>query len=157
MSSTVLPLLPSSEAHTILVVDDEVLVRLVIAEYLRACGYTVHEAANADEAIAVVDSSDVVIDLVLADVQMPSGSLDGFGLARWVRKHHPEVKVILTSGAARSAEIAGDLCEHGPLLAKPYEPSAALDRIKQLLATVGRPLRALPGACSVLGSIQLQA
>jgi CheY-like chemotaxis protein len=142
--SSALPPLTSHAGHTILVVDDEVLIRLVIAEYLRECGYTVHEAAHADEAIAVLDTPDITIDLVLSDVQMPGGSIDGFGLARWVRRHHPEVKVLLTSGAARSTEIAGELCERGPFLAKPYEPSVALERIKHLLATAQRPLRGLP-------------
>jgi CheY-like chemotaxis protein len=131
---------PNFPPHTILVVEDEVLIRLVVAEYLRECGYTVHEAAHADEARAVLDTPDVGIDLVFTDVHMPAGSIDGFGLARWVREHHPDVQVILTSGAARSAEIAGELCERGPMLAKPYEPATALDRIKQLLASADRPL-----------------
>jgi CheY-like chemotaxis protein len=126
-------------AHTILIVEDEVLIRLVIAEYLRDCGYTVHEAAHADEAMTILETVGIGIDLVFTDIRMPAGSMDGFGLAQWIRQHHPDVNVIITSGAARSTEIAGDLCEQGPLLAKPYEPAAALDRIKQLLARGGRP------------------
>lgn len=133
---------PSPEAcapaETVLVVEDEVLIRLVIAEYLRHCGYTVHEAASADEAMTVLNSPGIAVDLVFSDVDMPGSSMDGFGLARWVRAHHPGVNVILTSGAARSVELAGQLCEEGPLLAKPYEPAAALDRIKQLLARARR-------------------
>ena len=123
--------------QTILVVEDEVLVRLVIAEYLRECGYKVHEAAHAAEALAVLQSPDVSIDVVFSDVMMP-GEVDGFGLARWVRSHRPEIQVILTSGIDRSAEVAGMLCEAGPMLDKPYEPQGVVDRIKQLLAKVGR-------------------
>jgi CheY-like chemotaxis protein len=123
--------------RTILVVEDEVLTRLVIAEYLRECGYRVHEAANADEAVAVLETPEFIIDIVFSDVQMP-GSMDGFGLAQWVRTNCPRVEVILTSGIARSAQLAGELCESGPLLAKPYDPALALDRIKQLLARAGR-------------------
>jgi CheY-like chemotaxis protein len=127
---------PSPE-RTILVVEDEVLVRLVIAEYLRDCGYRVHEAAHAQEAIAVLESPDVTIDIVFSDVVMP-GNLDGFGLARWVRAHRPHVEVILTSTIDRSAEIAGMLCEAGPLLSKPYEPQGVVERIKQLIARADR-------------------
>jgi CheY-like chemotaxis protein len=122
---------------TILVVEDEVLVRLVIAEYLRECGYKVHEAANADEALAVLQSPDVSIDLVFSDVLMP-GDMDGFGLARWVRDNKPDVRVVLTSSVDRSAEIAGTLCEAGPMLDKPYEPLHVVHRIRQLLAKVTR-------------------
>jgi CheY-like chemotaxis protein len=127
----------SPPPQTVLVVEDEVLVRLVIAEYLRECGYRVHEAANADEAVAMLKSPDVSVDIVFSDLIMP-GSMDGFGLARWIRAHRPEIDVVLTSGIDRSAEIAGTLCEAGPLLEKPYEPQRVVDRIKQLLARVGR-------------------
>ncbi len=127
----------SPPPQTVLVVEDEVLIRLVIAEYLRECGYRVHEAANADEALAVLAEPNVAVDIVFSDVIMP-GSMDGFGLARWIRANRPQIDVVLTSGIDRSAEIAGVLCEAGPLLEKPYEPQNVVDRIKQLLARVGR-------------------
>lgn len=123
--------------HTILMVEDEVLIRLVVAEYLRDCGYRVHEAATADEAIAILESPDVLIDLVFTDIAMP-GSRDGFGLAHWVRENRPGIQVVLTNGPARSAKVAGDLCEAGPMLKKPYDPRLAVDRIRQLLAKAAR-------------------
>src|SRR4051794_10455168 len=129
--------LERSETATILVVEDEVLVRLVIAEYLRECGYRVHEAAHADEAIAVLQAPEVSIDIVFSDVEMP-GAMDGFGLSRWVRKNLPGVEVLLTAGIDRSADIAGTLCEAGPLLEKPYEPHGVVSRIKQLMAQTQR-------------------
>ncbi|WP_407525150.1 response regulator [Methylobacterium oryzisoli] len=132
---------PDAEDRTILVVEDEVLIRLVIADYLRDCGYRVLEASQADEAMAILDTPDLRIDMVFSDVEMPKGSMDGFGLAQWVRAHHPGIPVILTSGAARSAEIAADLCETGPLMDKPYEPGHVADRIRRLLAQ-----RPAPGA-----------
>ena len=127
----------TSKPATVLVVEDEVLIRLVIAEYLRECGYKVHEAAHADEAVAVLQSADVSVDIVFSDVLMP-GTMDGFGLARWIRENRPMTQVILTAGIDRSADIAGMLCEAGPLLEKPYEPKKVVDRIKQL---VGRSSR----------------
>ena len=122
----------TTKPATILVVEDEVLIRLVIAEYLRECGYKVHEAAHADEAVAVLKSADVWVDIVFSDVLMP-GTMDGFGLARWIRENRPNTQVILTAGINRSADIAGMLCEAGPLLEKPYEPKKVVDRIKQLV------------------------
>jgi DNA-binding response OmpR family regulator len=122
---------------SILVVEDEVLIRLAIAEYLRECGYKVHEATHAAEAVAVLESSEVSVDVVFSDVVMP-GEMDGFGLARWVRANRPGVEVILTSTVDRSAEVAGMLCEAGPLMKKPYEPQSVVERIKQLLAKAGR-------------------
>ncbi|MEA2816833.1 MAG: hypothetical protein QOI93_4534, partial [Rhodospirillaceae bacterium] len=62
---------------TILVVEDEILVRTVIAAYLRDCGFDVVEAGNADEAVRVLEAG-IRIDIVFSDVNMP-GSLDGFG------------------------------------------------------------------------------
>ena len=79
-------------SETVLIVEDEVLIRLVISEYLRDCGYRVIEAANADEALVVLKQEELVIDIVLSDVEMP-GSMDGFGLARWIREHRTGLDV----------------------------------------------------------------
>lgn len=127
----------ASTPSTILIVEDEVLIRLVIAQYLRECGYKVHEAANAAEAIAVLGSPEVLIDIVFSDVLMP-GEMDGFALARWIRANKPGIEVILTSGIDRSAEMAGMLCENGPLLRKPYEPQSVMERIRQLFSKARR-------------------
>jgi CheY-like chemotaxis protein len=126
-----------TSSETILIVEDEVLIRMELADYLRGCGYRVLEAANAAEALTVMQT-DHRVDLVFSDVQMP-GPTDGFGLARWVRANRPGVTVILTSGVARSAARAGELCEDGPLEAKPYEHARLLERIKRTLAQVRRP------------------
>lgn len=132
---------PSARAdappQTVLVVENEVLIRLVIAEYLRECGYRVHEAVSAEEAIVILQAPEVSIDIVFSEVGMP-GEMDGFGLARWIRANMPQTQVILTSGAERSADIAGTLCEAGPLLKKPYPSQDVVDRIKQLAAKAKR-------------------
>jgi DNA-binding response OmpR family regulator len=117
--------------HTILVVEPDVVIRLVLAEYLRECGFKVYEAVSAEEAHYILDASDRHVDVVFADVRLP-GPMDGFGLSQWMRQHHPGVSMILTSGKEKAAERAGDLCEQGPL-EKPYEPQEALRRINLLL------------------------
>ncbi len=113
-------------------VEDEVVIRMVISEYLRGCGYKVIEAASADEAVIVLQHLDIKVDVVFSDIEMP-GSMDGFALSTWVRANRSGVDVILTGTVARAANAAADLCESGPL-PKPYEPQIAVDRIRRLLA-----------------------
>jgi DNA-binding response OmpR family regulator len=114
---------------TILVVEPEILVRMVIASYLRECGYKVLEGVSAADVMAVLDSGHKV-DAVFSEIRL-NGELDGFELACWVREHHPGVDVILTTSAARAADRAGGLCEDGPL-EKPYHPQEILRRINLL-------------------------
>jgi CheY-like chemotaxis protein len=126
---------PKSEfTQTVLVVEGEVLMRMVIAEYLRDCGFKVIEAANADEALMVLQQSELTINVVFTDIEMP-GSMDGFALSQWVRRHRQRTEVILAGSPTRAANAAGELCQEGPALAKPYEPQVLLDRIKRLLAS----------------------
>ena len=125
-------LLPDSlHPPTVLVVDDDLLVREPIADYLREVGYEVLEAGDAHEAIDVVDHADHV-DLVFSDVRMP-GELDGVGLARWVRAHRPDVPVLLTSGYDGTGWLGGDLGRDVRLLQKPYTQDQVLRHIKRLL------------------------
>jgi CheY-like chemotaxis protein len=119
--------------ETVLVVEDEVLIRYVISDYLRECGYKVIEASNADEALLVLQEGSIGVDVVLSNVQMP-GSMDRFALARWLRANRVEVGVILVGSITRAADAAAELCEQGPMLSKPYEPRAVVDRIRRLLA-----------------------
>ena len=123
----------STDADAILVVETEILIRMVIAAYLRDCGYKVIEAANADEALLILRQPELRVDVVFSDVDV-TGTMDGFGLSHWVRANRPGVETILVGTVARAADAAADLCESGPLLAKPYEPQTIVGRIKTLLA-----------------------
>jgi DNA-binding NtrC family response regulator len=119
------------EAHrqrVILVVDDEIMVRTPVAEFLREAGYKVIEAANAAEAVAVFVAG-IAVDLVFSDIRMP-GRMDGVGLARWIFEHRPDLPVLLTSsgGPPPSATEAP-----APFLPKPFRLAAAALRIAALL------------------------
>jgi CheY-like chemotaxis protein len=127
----------STVAGTVLVVEDEVLLRLVIAQYLRDCGYRVIEAADADEAMLVLDQARLAVDVVFSDVEMP-GSMDGFALARWTRANRPGLQVILTGSVPRAVHAAADLCEDSTM-PKPYQPQSVHDRIRRLLAARAKP------------------
>ena len=120
---------------TVLVVDGEVIIRTEISAFLRDCGYRVIEAATSDEALHVLRANSAPVKILLTDVQLP-GSLDGFALARWVRSNKPGVGVVLAGTVQRAAVAAGELCEDGPTLSKPYDPQIVADRIKWLLGTV---------------------
>ena len=115
---------------TVLVVEPDILVRMVIADYLRDCGYKVLEGTTADDVMTVLTSGKK-IDVIFTEVHLTS-SMDGFGLAHWVRAHRPDVDVILTSGINGAAERAGDLCDDGPL-EKPYHPQEVVRRVNMLL------------------------
>jgi len=123
----------SEKQETILVVEDEILVRMIIAQYLRDCGYRVIEAVSADEAIIVLSRSETPVDIVFSDIDMP-GSMDGFGLSKWIRGNRPDIDVVLTGTVPRAVNAAHELCENGPL-PKPYESQAVLNHIRRLLAT----------------------
>jgi CheY-like chemotaxis protein len=121
---------PTSDHHpTVLIVEDEALIRMSTADYLLHCGYRVIEANNADEAVAILTEAHA--DVVFTDVNMP-GSRDGVGLAQWVHRERPQVKVIVTSGVVRASEEAD---KDGPLLQKPYANEELEERIRRLLAS----------------------
>jgi DNA-binding NtrC family response regulator len=116
--------------ETVLVVEDDVLIRMPISQYLRDCGYRVIEAANGDEAIAVLLHEKTNVDVVFSE--MP-GSVDGFGLAKWIREHRTGLDVMLAGTILRAVNAAKELCDANSL-PKPYTSQAVHDRIRRLLA-----------------------
>jgi CheY-like chemotaxis protein len=128
-------------AQTVLVVQDEVLVRMTVSQQLRDCGYNVVEAANADEARTVLRQQNISIHIVLSDVEMPGG-MDGFALATWIRQNRPDLKVVLAGSIDRAVKAAMELCASGPLAGE-YEPHNLIDRIRRLKAA--RAVRRMMG------------
>ena len=118
----------ASAVHTVLVVEDEVLVRLMIADVIRSAGYEVIEAANADEALEVLAHTHGV-SLIISDIRTP-GSLDGLRLAQLVRSHRPAVPIVLTSGHLRNV----DSVDHDGFFPKPYDARKIVEHIEALLA-----------------------
>jgi CheY-like chemotaxis protein len=72
----------------VLIVEDEALIRVALADFLQDVGFKVLEAANANEAVEIIEKASVPIDLVFTDVRMP-GTLDGIELAHWIRTSRP--------------------------------------------------------------------
>jgi CheY-like chemotaxis protein len=116
------------KACTILVVEDDSILRITTADHLRAVGYSVIEAVSAEEAVHVL-SSGTRVDLVFSDVSLPG--MGGFSLAVWMRNHVRSIPVILTSGV-ESAVRPLDRQDLVPFLAKPYR----FEDAEQLIAKV---------------------
>jgi CheY-like chemotaxis protein len=85
-----------SRRPVVLIVEDELLLRMDAVDVIEAAGFDVVEAANADEAIAILEAR-LDITVVFTDIQMP-GSMDGLKLAQAVRGRWPPIKIIATSG-----------------------------------------------------------
>jgi len=122
---------PELERHEVLLVEDEAVVRALLAEELRSSGYRVIEAANADEAWAFLQAGGTA-DLVFSDVTMP-GSMNGVELVRRVRHNYPHIEAIITSGNPGPASIA-DICT---FLQKPYRLADAARTVMRCLAERG--------------------
>lgn len=105
----------SPTTPVVLIVENDVLLRLVTASNLRDAGFEVIEAANGAEALRVLDR--VPVDVLFSDIDMP-GNIDGLALAQWVHRSQADTRIILTSGAAR---MPGDVMEYASFLPKPYE------------------------------------
>jgi CheY-like chemotaxis protein len=115
------------DERRVLVIEDEVLIRIAIAEHLRAAGLSVIETVNADEAWSYLKSGGRV-DLIFSDIAMP-GTMDGLALAKRVKEKFPEIPIVLTSGNAQYA--ADNIIAR--FLPKPYSFDGA---VKFVLATL---------------------
>ncbi len=114
---------------TVLVVEDEPLIRLGAIEFVEQAGCEALEAQNVDQAIGILEGrSDIRI--VLTDVDMP-GSMDGVRLAHYIRNRWPPIHLIVASGKAIIAEA--QLPAGARFFAKPYPEHAIAETISRLL------------------------
>ncbi len=120
------PKAAADELVTILVVEDEPVLRTVTADDLRTRGYWVVEAGSAVEAAELLRNAQ--IDLVFADIVLP-GIMGGLSFAVWLQERHPGVPLILTSGVKTNiAGLKGS--RRVPFVVKPYD----IDRVVKLIA-----------------------
>jgi CheY-like chemotaxis protein len=118
-------------ARPILVVEDEELVRDIIARELEDAGYLVIEAASAEAGLEVIETRPV--GLLFTDIRLP-GQMDGWRLAEEARSRCPDLPVVYATGysAAEPRLVAG-----GVFLRKPYLPSTVVATIERLIGTDG--------------------
>jgi two-component system, response regulator PdtaR len=117
----------------ILVVEDELLLRMYAADLLEENGFGVVEAENADAALKVLETRDDV-RLLFTDVKMP-GSCDGMDLARQVHARWPNILLVITSGHLRPTQE--EIPDHGHFIAKPYREKDLLGEVNGMISKAG--------------------
>jgi CheY-like chemotaxis protein len=121
----------STDIETIVVVEDQPLVRTVARRMLARRGYTVLEAAGGEEALAIIRQHQGTIHLLLTDVAMPS--LNGPDLARQVLAQRPHIRVLYMSGYTAAAERI--FLAHAAFLEKPFSEQGLLQKVREVLDT----------------------
>jgi len=118
--------------ETVLIVDDEPSVRMLVTEVLAELGYTAVEAGDGSSALRVLQS-DIRIDLLVTDVGLPGG-MNGRQLADFGRVARPKLKVLFITGYAEKSVVARDQLEEGMgILTKPFAMDGLASRIKELI------------------------
>jgi DNA-binding NtrC family response regulator len=115
----------SADQSTVLLVEDEPLIRLFLSELLEDAGFRVVEAANAAEALVLL-SAGLSVNVLLTDVDMPIGC-SGFELAHQVHRSWPETEILIMSG--RRWPSQGDLPPGAAFLAKPCPNEAIVSHV----------------------------
>ena len=113
----------------IMVVEDDALIRLILVEELEDAGFHVKHAATGDEAVEMLHGIDPPLTILVTDIHMP-GTRSGVDLAAHVHAHHPDVRVIFTTGRPDSLRKGGPLARNDVLVRKPYVPSDIINVIR---------------------------
>lgn len=118
----------SAAASTILVVEDDAIVRMLIVDVLEELGYLVLEAADAAAALMIIKKSEQVIDLMMTDVGLPD--MNGQELAGKARELRPTLPILFASGYAESIDVPADM----QVIGKPFSIDQLRDKVKSILA-----------------------
>ncbi len=129
--------MPQSETRinrhrTILIVDDEDVVRALVARSLGEGGYRIRQASHGAAAIGLLELEAEMVDLVICDLVMPL--LGGREVADWIKEHCPGLPLLFISGYPRAYLDAHDFYVPSvPMLRKPFLPSRLLETVEELL------------------------
>jgi two-component sensor histidine kinase/CheY-like chemotaxis protein len=137
---------PTGPSPNVLVVEDEMVMRMRAVDIVEDAGFTPVEAVNADEALSILESrSD--ISLLFTDIQMP-GSMDGLVLAHAVHKRWPSIKIILVSGQAKLSDA--DKPANSRFFGKPLEVTQMIAELREMVG--GGALEIIPDVTIGLGT-----
>ncbi|WP_457092596.1 response regulator [Microvirga sp. P5_D2] len=114
----------------VLLVEDELLVRMTAADELEEAGFQVLEAANAEIALKVLEARSDEVQVLFTDVDMP-GSMDGMALAEQVHRRWPHVLLLISSGYARPHP--DEIPDYGQFMPKPYGAATLVRHIHDLM------------------------
>ena len=117
----------SAADSTILVVEDDAIVRMLIVDVLEELEFRVLEAADAEEALAIAQDSANAIDLMMTDVGLPD--MDGKQLATKVRELRPTLPILFASGYAENIDVPPDM----QVIGKPFSIDQLRDKVKSML------------------------
>jgi CheY-like chemotaxis protein len=126
-----------SSKRTVLIAEDDVLIRMPMAEFLRGCGYRVLEAKSIDEAILLIEGAMFAPEVVVSNAELAG---DCFGIARWIRENQPSLTLLLTGTPKRAVDVAASPCENAPL-PSPNDLQILHRRLSRLIANRNRPER----------------
>ena len=122
-----------AHATTILIAEDDTMVRAVTARVLGAAGYTVIEAANGEQALTIIRAHVGLIDLLVSDVVMPD--MGGVELAKRVSSERPEIRILLVSGYnPEGMSVLDNATRPVEFLQKPFTPKELLAKVSTMLA-----------------------
>lgn len=121
---------PKRRPLAVLVVEDDVLVRLIAIDMLDEAGFRTIEARDAQEAMVLLEAH-AEVQVLFTDWNMP-GEIDGLGLARLVRRRWPDVGIIVTSG--KMLPQPGDLPAGARFIKKPYRASVLIQEVENFLS-----------------------
>jgi signal transduction histidine kinase len=122
--------------ETILIVDDDDIVRFMASSILEKLGYKTLQADNARVALELLKIEHKKVDLILTDIIMPGG-MSGIDLVTQIRKHYPNIKVLFTSGYSEHAIPEQQLPAGEELVSKPYRAEVLAQKIRKILDTQG--------------------
>jgi two-component system, response regulator PdtaR len=114
---------------SVLLVEDEVLISNLVAEYLSESGFDVHEVTTADAALEYIDSG-AAVDVLFTDINLP-GSMNGAELAERARRRRPDLPIIYASGRFAASDI-GPLVPRSMFVPKPYDPEQVCTLLARL-------------------------
>lgn len=121
---------PYGDPAAILIVEDQGLIRMDAVDMAQRAGFLVFEAANADDAIVILEAHPE-IQLVFTDIEMP-GSMDGLKLAHYISRRWPPIRLIIASG--KVPRDKADLPDGGLFFCKPYAHAEIATAMRTLLA-----------------------
>ena len=139
---------PLQPTATVLVVDDEEMMRSVLTRTMESEHYQVYAAGDGLEALALLEK-EIPVDLVIADVSMPR--MDGRELVLELSRRYPHLPVVLISGVY----LGGTPDLPGPVLPKPFTPMTLASRVREVLALRPPLRRPQPGPSVIPGDGQL--
>ena len=125
----------SANASTILVVEDDAIVRMLIVDVLEELEYAVLEAEDGDKALEILASPDQPIDLMMTDHGLPG--MDGRELAKRARELRPSLPILFASGYAENIDVPADM----NVIGKPFSIDQLRDKVKAIITNNPSPIK----------------